>query len=307
MPIFDRAYHPYRGPLRPPRNLPWVLYRRGMAEALGSRMVALLLFAAGIETLVFALLIYLHYNLAAIRVLHLEIAQLVPLDASFFALFLLIAAVLAFFLALWIGPGVIARDKANNALPLFLSRPLTRPQYLWGKMLPLLVLLSLVTWVAGLFLFFLQSALAAPVGGQSWFRANAYIGWAIFLGGLVWVVLLALVANALSAGLKRRWPAAAALAGLFFIPGIAGQVVDQFLVHPWGQLISALDLMRIIWGGLFRLPMVRHGFVPAPGGGRVWGVLPVLPAWSAWLTVAIIAAACLALLARSLRPYPPVR
>lgn len=307
MAIFEHSYHPYRGALMPPRRLPWVLYRRGMAEALGSRIVTLLLAAAGIETLVFAILIYLRYNLAAIRVLHLEAANLVPTGASFFALFLVIASVIAFFLALWIGPGAIARDKANNALPLFLSRPLTRPQYLWGKMLPLLVLLSLVTWVAGLFLFFFQAALAAPVGGRSWLAANGYIGWAVFLGGLAWIVLLALVANALSASLKRRWPAAAALAGLFFIPGIAGQVVDQFLTRPWGQLLSALDLMQIIWYRLFHLKMVRYGVVPAPGGRHMIGVLPPVPAWAAWLTVAIIAAACLGLLARSLRPYPPVR
>lgn len=307
MPIFEHAYHPYRGPLMPPRRWPWVLYRRGMAEALGSRMVALLLAAAAIATLVFALLIYLHYNLAAIRVLHLEIANLVPVNAQFFTYFLLVAAIIAFFLALWIGPAAIARDKANNALPLFLSRPLTRPQYLWGKMLPLLVLLSLTTWVAGLFLFFLQAALAAPAGGKSWLAAHAYIGWAILLGGLVWTVLLALVANALSASLKRRWPAAAALAGLFFIPGIAGQVVDQFLARPWGQLLSGLDLMQIIWYRLFHLKMIRYGVVIAPGGGHRIGVLPPVPAWAAWLTVGIIAAACLWLLARSLRPYPPVR
>ena len=303
MPIFEHTYHPYDGPRTEFRRLPLAIARRGLAEAFASRLVALLLGGAGIATLVFAILIYLHYNAAAIHVLRLAVARLVPINAQFFSVYLGIESVLAFFLALWLGPPAIARDQANNALPLYFSRPITRPQYLWGKMLPLLLLLSAVTWLPGLFLFVLQASLA----GTHWFAANLHIAAGIFLGSLVWIVLLSLLANALSASLKRRWPATAALVGLFFIPGIVGGILDNFLTTPWGRLLSPLALMRIIWQGLFRLNLPAYGLVPGPNGHRVLGVLPPVPAWSAWLVVALLAAGCLALLARSLRPYPPIR
>lgn len=303
MPIFEHSYHAYTGPLVPARRLPLAISRRGLVEALHSRLVALLLGAAGIATLVFAILIYLHYNAGALRVLRLAVDRLVPVNAQFFTLYLLIEAVIAFFLVLWLGPSAIARDQANNALPLYLCRPITRPQYLWGKMLPLLLLLSAVTWLPGLLLFFLQASLA----GHVWLARHAFIGWGILAGSLVWIVLLAVLANALSASLKRRWPATAALVGLFFIPGIAGQILDRFLLTPWGRLLSPLALMRIIWQGLFRLNLPQYGFVPGPEGRAVWGLLPPVPAWSAWLVCGLIVAGCLALLARSLRPYPPVR
>ena len=66
----------------------------------------------------------------------------------------------------------MAPDLTNNALPLYFSRPLSRFDYVLARLLVLVGLLSLVTWVPGLLLFAMQSGMA----GWSWFAANWRLG-----------------------------------------------------------------------------------------------------------------------------------
>jgi hypothetical protein len=56
-------------------------------------------------------------------------AQFIQVDGRFFAIFMYVQAGFAVFLAALAGPGLIAPDLANNALPLYFSRPLTRWSY----------------------------------------------------------------------------------------------------------------------------------------------------------------------------------
>ena len=66
---------------------------------------------------------------------------------------------LAFLLTVLIGPPLISRDLANNALPLYLCRPLSRAEYVIGKMSVLMILISAITWIPGELLFLFQSYL----------------------------------------------------------------------------------------------------------------------------------------------------
>src|SRR3989339_386407 len=103
------------------------------------------------------------------------------------------------------GPGLIAPDLANNALPLYFSRPLTRWSYALARLTVLVGMLSVVTWIPGLVLFGLQVGLA----GGSWVRADWTLGAGMGAGFLVWLLILSLVAMASSAYVKWRVVAAA--------------------------------------------------------------------------------------------------
>ena len=46
-----------------------------------------------------------------------------------------------------VSPSLIAADLSNNALSLYLSRPITRRDYVLGKMAVLAILLSPITWM----------------------------------------------------------------------------------------------------------------------------------------------------------------
>lgn len=302
MSIYEQTFQPYRGPLASPRSRPGVIFRWSWREALASKAVLLLLAAAAISFALFAILIYLHYNLAALNALRLDVDSIVPIDAQFFLVFLGVQAVVAFFLALIVAPPLISRDLANNGLALVLSRPVSRTEYVCGKLLAPLLLLSAVTWMPGLLLFGLQAYLA----GSAWLRPNLRLAPALFLGGLLWALMLTFLAFSLAAWLKRRLAASAAFVGLLFIPGLVAGIVDHFLDRPWGKLLNPLGVIQVIWSGLFGIVPAERRFVLV-NGARVWQQVPPLPVWSAWLAAAAIFALCVWLLDRRLRAYEEVR
>ena len=170
-----------------------------------------------------------------------------PIDASFFQTFVNLQASLAFFVTLLVGPPLVARDLRNNALPLYLCRPFSRAEYVLGKMSVLLILLSAITWIPQLILFLFQSYLE----GARWFIDNLSLASAIFMGSVVWILLLALLSQAVSALVKWRVIASGALLGIFFIPSVFGEVVNQLFLTRWGNIISLGALMKNVTAGLF--------------------------------------------------------
>src|SRR5215831_12151804 len=109
-------------------------------------------------------LIYLRYNSGAIRALNVPTLQFLNIDGNFFLYIFEIETYFSFLLVTFIGPNLVAPDLANNALPLYLSRPLSRQEYVIGKLSVLVVLTSLITWIPGLLLVAIQTNEA----GFSW-------------------------------------------------------------------------------------------------------------------------------------------
>ena len=59
-----------------------------------------------------------------------------------------------------VGAGLIADDRRANALQIYLSKPLTRVEYIAGKLTALMAFLSFVTWLPAMLLLFLQMMFA---------------------------------------------------------------------------------------------------------------------------------------------------
>ncbi len=55
--------------------------------------------------------------------------------------------VFVFFVTVYVGAGLIANDRRGNALQIYLSKPLTRAEYVFGKMAILMTFLLMVTWL----------------------------------------------------------------------------------------------------------------------------------------------------------------
>ena len=55
--------------------------------------------------------------------------------------------IFVFFVTVYVGAGLIANDRRANALQIYLSKPLTRAEYIFGKLAILMAFLLLVTWV----------------------------------------------------------------------------------------------------------------------------------------------------------------
>src|SRR2546422_10232307 len=218
MAVYEHTYKRYAGRLTPEWSRFLIIPRHAYRGVFKSKLFTAFFVVCFIPLLIEAILIYLHHNVAALAALRVNVRQLIPIDASFFEAFVGVQGGLAFLITLLVGPPLVARDLTNNALPLYLCRPFTRAEYVFGKMSVLLILLSTITWAPGLLLFLFQSYLE----GWRWFVANIWIANAIFLSGVMWILLLTLLSQTISAWVKWRVAASAALIALYFIPSIFG-------------------------------------------------------------------------------------
>jgi ABC-2 type transport system permease protein len=304
MAVYEVTYKPYAGKLTPEWSRFLVIPRHAFRDVFKSKIFTALFVICFVPLLVEAILIYLHHNVNALAILRVNVRELLPIDASFFRTFVGLQASLAFLVTLLVGPPLVAKDLRNNALPLYLCRPFTRTEYVAGKMSVLLILLSLITWIPQLLLFSFQAYLE----GAGWFVNNLWLGSAIFIASMIWILIPALVSQAISSLVKWRVVASGALLGLFFIPSVFGEVVNQILRTRWGSIISISALMNNVTAGLFGLFEPTWGYISGFEGDtpiRVQIAEP--PLWVCWFMLFLVCAACLALLSRKVKAYEVVR
>lgn len=300
MAIHRKTYACYAGPLTPGWSRFLVPARYAFEELRARRFFGLFCLGTLLCPIICALVIYLRYNLAALQALKLDAASLVPVDEGFFLFFLGFQSMLSFFVAAIAGPGLVAADLANGALPLYLTRPLTRRGYVLGKMAVLVILISLITWVPGLLLFAFQWSLE----GAAWVARHGRIAWALLAGAWIWIVVLSLMVLAISAWVRWKPLAGAALFLVFFLGGALGNASNELLRTHWGQLLNLSHLTGTVWVRLFGRPADTGAgavfFRVQARGGQT-------PEWAAWGMLTAVCLLSLALLGRKLRAVEPVR
>lgn len=305
MAVFERRYKRFEGALSPEWSRFLIIPRHAFRDVFRSKLFTGIFVVSFVPPLVFAILIYLRHNIEALAIMQLNAVNIIPIDASFFQAFVGIQGTISLFIAMLVGPQQVSRDLTNNALPLYLCRPFSRSEYVVGKMSILLILLSTITWMPGLILFSLQSYLE----GWSWFSQNIPIASAIFLGSLVWIVLLALLTQTISAWVKWRVAARAALLGAFFIPSAFGAIINEIFQTHWANLLSLAALIANVSAGLFGTFMRQTSDIREVRNGRVIRevFLTEPPLWASWLVLFLICAACLWLLSRKVKAYEVVK
>jgi ABC-2 type transport system permease protein len=306
MAVYEQTYKRYAGPLTPEWNRFLIIPRHAYRAVFNSKLFTAFFLICFLPLLVQAILIYLHHNVSAIAIMQINVRELVPIDAFFFQTFINIQGGFAFFVALLVGPPLVSRDLRNNALPLYLCRPFSRTEYVVGKMSVILILLSAMTWIPQLLLFLFQAYLE----GFAWFKSNLWIASAIIIGGVVWALLLALLSQTVSALVKWRVIASGVLLGIFFIPTVFGEFINEVFQTRWGHIISLGALMKNATAGLFGT------FERATGVMRVRDFndvviqeIPLLepPLWASWFVLFLVCAVCLALLSWKVKAYEVVR
>jgi ABC-2 type transport system permease protein len=280
-----------------------IIPRHAFRDVFRSKIFTGLFVLSFVVPLVWAIIIYLHHNVNALAIMRLNVADVVQINALFFEVFVWIQGGTGFFLAMLVGPSQVSRDLTNNALPLYLCRPFSRTEYVVGKMSIVMILLSAISWVPGLLLFLLQSYLE----GWSWFSQNLWIANAIFLGSLAWIVLLALLTQAISAWVKWRVASRAALLGVFFIPSAFSAIVNEIFRTRWGYLFDLQALIQNIWGGLFGRFQEQTTFIDNLGVEQIEPLSTAPPLWMSWMMLFLICSACLLLLSRKVKAYEVVK
>jgi ABC-2 type transport system permease protein len=286
MAVYKRGYRRYEGALTGSWARFLVLPRFAWRALYQQRVVLLLTMLAFVWPLLCAGFIYLTNHAELLQGLEEEFRQFIQVDGRFFSIFMYVQAGFAVFLAALAGPGLIAPDLANNALPLYFSRPLTRWGYALARLTVLVGMLSIVTWIPGLVLFGLQVGLA----GGAWFLANWTLGAGMVAGFLVWIVILSLVAMASSAYVKWRVVAAAVSLAFFFVLSGIAEMINNVLRVTWGHVIDPAFAVNQVWCSLLGVELPE-----GPGAGASAGALAVMA-----LLLALV-------IERKLRPVEVVR
>jgi ABC-2 type transport system permease protein len=292
MAVYKRTFTSYEGALTPVPGRFMILPKYAFRTVLESKLLTAFLTLCFIPHLIALVLIYLRNNVAALELLAPEAAQqfeFLPIDGVFFLSLFRAQSFLSFFLVSLIGPGLISPDLANNALPLYLSRPFSRSEYVLGKLAVLLSFASVLTWIPGLLLIGFQTSFA----GFEWLGENMGLAAGIVAGSWIWMLTISLLSLALSAWVRFKPIASAALFGVFFIGAGFGEVINEILnLQPeWGTLLNMAWTMTLVWRWLL--------LGTAAMGG--------LPAWAALVAMLTVCALSLLLLEKKIRACEVVR
>jgi ABC-2 type transport system permease protein len=189
--------------------------------------------------------------------------------------------VFLFFITVYAGSGLIANDRRANALQIYLSKPLTRLEYVFGKFAVLLTFLLLVTWVPAIMLLVIQVLFA---GSFRFFVQNLFLLPAITIFSIVQATAVAIAMLALSSLSKSSRYVGVLYAGLiFFSQAIYGIVRGITRDSAFAWLSVPLDLQQI--------------------GDVIFRLQPrfAMPAWSAFVAILLLFAASAAILERRVR------
>jgi ABC-2 type transport system permease protein len=266
MPIHDQGYRRYGGLRQPHGRTWWVIARAGVMERLRERKFLGLLLFAWLPFLIRAVLLYVAANVPQ--------ASFVEATPQTFREFLNQQSLFVVFITVYVGAGLIANDRRANALQIYLSKPLTRIEYVAGKLVTLLIFLLAVTWLPGMLLLLLQMLFA---GNFTFLRANLFLFPAITLFSAILVLVAAFVMMALSSLSKSRRFVAMMYVGAIIFTSAMYQALSNITASRTWAWISPQDVLNVISAVIFRSPGTPA--IPMPAALLVVAVLIGASIW----------------------------
>jgi len=243
MPIHDQGYRRYGGS-KAPLGQGWtVIARAGIRSMFAKRAFLGLLLLAWFPFFVRAVQFYAAANLP-------QAAMLAP-TAETFRQFLDQQETFVFFVTVYVGAGLIANDRRANALQIYLSKPLTRVEYVFGKMAILVSFLLLVTWVPAIVLLIVQMSFA---GNFTFLKNNLFLFPAITVFAFVEVLLVSTTMLALSSlSNSSRYVGILYTAVLFFSSAMYGvlRLVTRSTSLSWVSFAANVEQIGDL---IFRQP-----------------------------------------------------
>jgi ABC-type transport system involved in multi-copper enzyme maturation permease subunit len=186
--IHDQSYRRYRG-ARERAGRAWaVIASAGVMSMLRRRVFLGLLIMAWIPFVVRTVQIYFAVRMPQAR-------NLLAVTPATFRQFLEHQGIFILLITIWAGAGLIANDRRANALQIYLSKPLSRMEYVVGKLAVLMFFLLLITWVPAMLLVVLQIMFS---GSLAFLTAHLYLVPAITLFALLQVLVASTAMLALS-------------------------------------------------------------------------------------------------------------
>jgi hypothetical protein len=235
MPIYDQSYRPYRGTFSSHAMRWWTITRTGVLHVLSGRKFLVFLTLTFINPIVHGFMIYFANQYPE--------QSLVAVDAEFFRRLLEIQSIWFLLLGIYPGTGLISNDLRWNAIQLYLSKPLTKVDYVLGKFAILGTFLMGTTFVPGLLLFFLQIGFSSDL---KWLTTYWWIPFALAGWSLVATICWSLIVLALSSMSRNSRYVGIMLVALAFASSGFANFTRGIFNHEGMIIVSGLDDLKII-------------------------------------------------------------
>jgi len=245
MPIHDQSYRHWEGKLKSHSFRWWVVTYEGLKVMLRRKLfVLLILVPAIILFFVFGGIIYGVNTYGFIGNLGL-------INPEFFFRFCFMQTFFILMICIFAGSGLIANDLKSNALQLYFSKPLTRLDYVVGKIAIILIMLECITLVPGILLFIEHSVLSQDL---TFLRENYWLIGAIFLYSLILNVPITFLTLALSSITKNNRYSAIILMGIILGSPVLGTLLKATFRADWTNYVPYWYNIGVLGRNIFGLP-----------------------------------------------------
>jgi ABC-type transport system involved in multi-copper enzyme maturation permease subunit len=242
VPIHDQGYRRYGGE-KAPHGRAWaVIASAGIRAMFRKRAFLGLLLLSWAPFFVRAVQIYAAANLP-------QAAFLAP-TPEMFSDFLMQQNTFVFFVAVYVGSGLIASDRRANALQIYLAKPLSRAEYIFGKLAVLLAFLLLVTWVPAIMLLLVQVMFA---GNVTFFVDHIHLFPAITLSAFLQALTVSAAMLALSSLSKSSRYVGILYAGVIFFTQAMYRVLYEVTRDSSWAWVSFIANMWQVNAVIFRM------------------------------------------------------
>jgi ABC-2 type transport system permease protein len=286
MAVHKRNYAAYSGPTTPRWSRFLILTRYSLRSIFQSKIITVLFLLSYAFPLFLVAALYFNHNPYLLSLLRINHGRLMNIDGKFFMGLMGSQASAAFLLTTFVGPGLVSPDLVNNALPLYFSRQLSRTEYVLGRGSVIFLILSAITWIPGVILFFIETNLE----GWSWGWDHIQYLNGILVGSLLWIAILALLSLSLSAWVRWKVVAGGLLLGVMFATSAFAAAIHGVLNSNAGLYLDPAALIAVIFANFFEIQKNSD-----------------IPTLNACIAMLAICAFCVWLLSRKIRAFQVVR
>ncbi len=244
--IRDRGYKPYTGTFTSEASRWSLIAKRMLKMGAKQAWVIVMLSLSGLPGLVYGVAMYIRLKMAQ---------RGLPVGSPDDYVYDMIVQpygtlLLAFLTALFAGGGAVADDARAGTFQFYFARPVTREQYLVGKLLPPVVLVFIVSAGPAVLVAILR-LLLAPTTSEAIAELMLPVK-ALGLGAIT-ALTLGVTVVALSSLSRSRGYVQGGFAALFLLPWILGSIFVNVTRSPWPAILSLpahLDNIGRAWFGV---------------------------------------------------------
>jgi ABC-2 type transport system permease protein len=249
MPIYERGYRRWRGKLGRGRLRFWPIVRRTGLLRMKRRGFIVLLAISNLPFFVKMAELYIRTRLGTFE--QVRSMGMTEVEPSFFHNFLSIATLPAVIIVIVTGASLICSDRRAGALQIYFSRPVTRYDYLLGKIGVLSLFIAVVTLIPALLLF-IMAIFLQPGGG--FFSENYWILFSIIFYYITLSLAFGATMLAFSSLIDRTRFVAMSWVAFFMGTAAIGDIFDSYGPSPHLALVSIDAIRSRVLDALFKQP-----------------------------------------------------